>query len=139
MREYTRRLAGRPRGAGSAPGQHDTDQPVDELFDRRLVGALGDLLAQAEDHVVAVVTRWVHAFHRVLTLLPKWASARRPNLGSIADNGSPVGRLEPPATDPHRSAAARSAVVCGPRSPPPPTPPRPTGARQRPPPVWSRW
>src|SRR5438132_1517835 len=135
MSQYTWLLPGRPRAAGGPPRHHHADQPVDKLVDRRFVGAVGHLLAQAEDHVMSVRGGWVYAFHRLCRLLSE--DNPRPEVGPRLnpDNGSRARRLERTATDPHR----RPAAACGPPWPLPERSPRPPGGRRRPRPGWRRW
>src|SRR5437764_1579230 len=94
MREYTRPLPPRPRGAGGPTGHDHADETVDDLVDRRTVGAVGHLLAQADDGVVPIGRRDGLVFHRgFLQLLPKTTPARRSNLGSLLITAPPQSAL----------------------------------------------
>ncbi len=78
-------------------GHDDADQAIDELVDRGLVGALGHLLAQAHDDILAVRGRWGSCVPSQTSFAPSEGDLRpeaEPRL--TVDLGAPPGdRLEP--------------------------------------------
>src|SRR5581483_5605038 len=92
-----------PLGVGGVLGDDDADQPVDEFVDRRAVSAVGHLLAESDDDVVAGHGGCLVAFHRLFSAPPEGDS--RPEVGPrlMSGNGSRTEGLEPPVTDPYPS------------------------------------